>query len=86
MGRMPNSGHPCAIVGYRRAHRPPAVPKPNAINVNQAVNVHLAWTPFWSPDMMSDEAKDELGTYGRIGGSKPLMRPFGQPTRGETAL
>lgn len=27
------------------------------------VNVHLVWTPFWSPDMMSDEAKDELGIY-----------------------
>ena len=61
---MPNSGHPCAIAGYRRARKgPPAIPMPNAINVNQAVNVHLVWTPFWSPDMMSDEVKDELGTH-----------------------
>lgn len=29
----------------------------------QQVNVHLVWTPFWTPDMMSDEAKDELGIY-----------------------
>ncbi len=29
----------------------------------QQVNVHLVWTPFWNPDMMSDEAKDELGIY-----------------------
>ncbi len=29
----------------------------------QRVNVHLVWTPFWNPDMMSDEAKDELGIY-----------------------
>lgn len=27
------------------------------------VNVHLTWTPFWSPDRMSDEAKEELGIY-----------------------
>ncbi|MBX3012494.1 MAG: metal-sulfur cluster assembly factor [Caldilineaceae bacterium] len=27
------------------------------------VNVHLTWTPFWSPDMMSDDAKDELGIF-----------------------
>lgn len=29
----------------------------------QQVNVHLVWTPFWNPEMMSDEAKDELGIY-----------------------
>ena len=29
----------------------------------ETVNVHLVWTSFWSPDMMSDEAKDELGIY-----------------------
>jgi metal-sulfur cluster biosynthetic enzyme len=27
------------------------------------VNVHLTWTPFWNPDMMSEEAKEELGIY-----------------------
>ncbi len=27
------------------------------------VNVHLTWTPFWTPDRMSDEAKEELGIY-----------------------
>lgn len=27
------------------------------------VNIHLTWTPFWNPDMMSDEAKDELGLF-----------------------
>ena len=27
------------------------------------VNVHLTWTPFWNPDMMSDEAKDEFGIF-----------------------
>jgi metal-sulfur cluster biosynthetic enzyme len=27
------------------------------------VNIHLTWTPFWNPDMMSDEAKDELGIF-----------------------
>jgi len=31
-------------------------------NVNE-VNVHLVWTPFWSPDMMSEDAKDELGIF-----------------------
>jgi metal-sulfur cluster biosynthetic enzyme len=29
----------------------------------EEVNVHLTWTPFWNPDMMSDEAKEELGIY-----------------------
>ena len=27
------------------------------------VNVHLTWTPFWTPDLMSDDAKDELGFF-----------------------
>ncbi|MFN8440918.1 MAG: metal-sulfur cluster assembly factor [Caldilineaceae bacterium] len=29
----------------------------------EEVNVHLTWTPFWNPDMMSQEAKDELGYF-----------------------
>jgi metal-sulfur cluster biosynthetic enzyme len=29
----------------------------------QEVNVHLTWTPFWTPDRMSEEAKEELGIY-----------------------
>ncbi|MEZ4712765.1 MAG: metal-sulfur cluster assembly factor [Caldilineaceae bacterium] len=29
----------------------------------EEVNVHLVWTPFWNPDMMSQEAKDELGIF-----------------------
>lgn len=29
----------------------------------EEVNVHLVWTPFWNPDMMSEEAKDELGIF-----------------------
>lgn len=27
------------------------------------VNIHLTWTPFWNPDMMSEEAKEELGIF-----------------------
>ena len=27
------------------------------------VHVKLVWTPFWHPDMMSQEAKDELGFF-----------------------
>jgi len=27
------------------------------------VNVHLTWTPFWNPDLMSEEAREELGIY-----------------------
>ncbi len=27
------------------------------------VNIHLVWTPFWNPDMMSEEAKEELGIF-----------------------
>jgi metal-sulfur cluster biosynthetic enzyme len=29
----------------------------------EEVNVHLTWSPFWNPDMMSEEAKEELGIY-----------------------
>ena len=29
----------------------------------EEVNVHLVWTPFWNPEMMSEEAKDELGIF-----------------------
>jgi metal-sulfur cluster biosynthetic enzyme len=29
----------------------------------EEVNVHLTWTPFWTPDLMSEEAKEELGIY-----------------------
>lgn len=35
----------------------------NAFPDLDEVNVHLTWTPFWSPDRMSDEAKDELGIF-----------------------
>ena len=27
------------------------------------VNVDLVWTPPWTPEMMSDEAKEELGFF-----------------------
>jgi metal-sulfur cluster biosynthetic enzyme len=27
------------------------------------VNIHLTWSPFWNPDMMSEEAKEELGIF-----------------------
>jgi metal-sulfur cluster biosynthetic enzyme len=27
------------------------------------VNVHLTWNPFWTPERMSEEAKEELGIY-----------------------
>ena len=27
------------------------------------VTIELTWTGFWNPDMMSDEAKDELGIF-----------------------
>lgn len=27
------------------------------------VEVNLVWTPLWTPDMMSDEAKDLLGIF-----------------------
>jgi metal-sulfur cluster biosynthetic enzyme len=29
----------------------------------EEVNIHLTWSPFWNPDMMSDEAKEELGIF-----------------------
>ncbi len=29
----------------------------------ERVDVQLVWSPMWSPDMMSEEAKDELGYY-----------------------
>ena len=29
----------------------------------QEVNVQLVWSPPWTPDMMSEDAKDELGYY-----------------------
>jgi metal-sulfur cluster biosynthetic enzyme len=29
----------------------------------EEVDVQLVWSPPWSPDMMSEEAKDELGYY-----------------------
>ena len=29
----------------------------------EEVNIHLTWSPFWNPDMMSDDAKDELGIF-----------------------
>ncbi|MCB0087334.1 MAG: metal-sulfur cluster assembly factor [Caldilineaceae bacterium] len=35
----------------------------NAFPDIEEVNVHLVWTPFWNPDMMSQEAKDELGIF-----------------------
>lgn len=27
------------------------------------VKINLVWTPFWKPEMMSEEAKEELGFY-----------------------
>lgn len=27
------------------------------------INVHIVWTPLWNPDMMSQEAKDQLGFF-----------------------
>jgi metal-sulfur cluster biosynthetic enzyme len=35
----------------------------NAFPDLDEVNIHLVWTPFWNPDMMSDDAKDELGIF-----------------------
>lgn len=29
----------------------------------EAINVHIVWDPLWSPEMMSQEAKDALGFY-----------------------
>ena len=30
---------------------------------DREVNVNLVWVPFWTPDLMSQEAKDELGFF-----------------------
>ncbi|MGC8779279.1 MAG: metal-sulfur cluster assembly factor [Anaerolineae bacterium] len=27
------------------------------------INVHITWTPMWNPEMMSQEAKDQLGFF-----------------------
>jgi metal-sulfur cluster biosynthetic enzyme len=35
----------------------------NAFPDLDEVNIHLVWTPFWNIEMMSDEAKDELGIF-----------------------
>ncbi len=35
----------------------------NAYPALEDVNIHLVWSPFWNPEMMSDEAKDELGIF-----------------------
>jgi metal-sulfur cluster biosynthetic enzyme len=35
----------------------------NAFPDLDEVNIHLVWTPFWNPEMMSDDAKDELGIF-----------------------
>lgn len=29
----------------------------------EEVNVSVVWTPRWTPEMMSEEAKDELGIF-----------------------
>ncbi len=29
----------------------------------EEVNINLVWTPFWSPAMMTEEARDELGFF-----------------------
>jgi metal-sulfur cluster biosynthetic enzyme len=29
----------------------------------ESVDVHIVWNPLWSPDMMTQEAKDMLGFY-----------------------
>lgn len=28
-----------------------------------AINVHVVWSPMWNPDMMTQEAKDQLGFF-----------------------
>ena len=36
----------------------------NAIHPQlEDVNINLVWTPFWNPEMMSQEARDELGFF-----------------------
>lgn len=27
------------------------------------VNINLVWTPFWNPQMMTEDAREELGFY-----------------------
>ena len=27
------------------------------------INVHVVWSPMWNPDMMTQEAKDQLGFF-----------------------
>jgi metal-sulfur cluster biosynthetic enzyme len=27
------------------------------------INVHVVWAPMWNPDMMTQEAKDQLGFF-----------------------
>ena len=29
----------------------------------EAINVHVVWSPLWNPDMMTQEAKDQLGFF-----------------------
>lgn len=29
----------------------------------EAINVNIVWTPFWTPEKMSQAAKDQLGFY-----------------------
>ena len=29
----------------------------------EEVNINVVWTPRWDPEMMSEEAKDELGIF-----------------------
>ncbi len=29
----------------------------------EAINVHVVWTPMWNPDMMTQEAKDQMGFF-----------------------
>ncbi len=29
----------------------------------EEVNIDLVWTPFWNPNMMSEEAREELGIF-----------------------
>jgi metal-sulfur cluster biosynthetic enzyme len=29
----------------------------------EEVDINVVWSPPWNPDMLSDEAKDELGIF-----------------------
>ncbi len=29
----------------------------------EEVNIDLVWTPFWNPNMMSEEAREEMGIF-----------------------